>query len=114
MNKKLDNVLVRYLQLCEAFRNSEIWSDEAKKSIDYYHTYNVEDGCPILDIIKPLDWACDILKEIKEGMCLISDRYKEVHKIADEVWYFLGEKAYIRDNTSIKETRWRNKKSGKR
>ena len=35
-NKELDEMLVRYLQLCEASRDSDIWSDEARKSILHY------------------------------------------------------------------------------
>lgn len=104
MNKRdLNNVLVRYLQLCETFLDSDIWSDEVKKSIDYFHTYHVDDKCPILDVIKPLDKARGILNDIKDGKCLISSKYMEVYDIADQLWYFLGEKSYIRDNTSDKE-----------
>lgn len=103
MKKELDEMLVRYLQLCEAFRDSDIWSDEARKSMLHYLIDKDEIEPPVMDLFYPLNRACKILKELNNGDCIVSDKYEEIHKIADGVWYALEQRSYIRDNTSEKE-----------
>jgi len=56
-----------------------------------------------MDLFAPLNHACKVLKEINNGDCLIPDKYNDIHQIADEVWYALEQRSYIRDNTSERE-----------
>lgn len=102
---ELNNALVRYLQLCEAFRISNIWSKDSMEAIQYFLDYKVYMDNPINDLYKPLFRAGEILNGIKEGKFRVLEKHTEIHGIADEVWYAFNQSSYVRDNTSAKEVK---------
>lgn len=102
-DNELNNALIRYMQLCEAFRDSDIWSDEAKQAIQYFLDYKEMNDNPIYDLYWPLFRAGEILRGIKEGKFRVSEKHSDIRQIADEVWFALDRRSYVRDNTSDKE-----------
>lgn len=87
-NKELDDMLVRYLQLCEAFRDSDIWSNEAKQAIELFNRGDkiISRQCPVIALYRPLCNAVKLLGEIMEGRCLDDSVYKDVWTCANLIW----------------------------
>ena len=107
-DNQFNNALIRYMQLCEAFRGSDIWSDEAKQAIQYFLDYKEMMDNPIYDLYNPLFRAGEILNGIKENKFRVSEKHSEIKQIASEVWFALDRRSYVRDNTSDKEIKIEN------
>ena len=98
MNKNLNNVLVRYLQLCEAFRDSDVWSEEAKQAIDLYKKGDkgIKRISPAMGVYIPLNNCSVLLDEINRGKFIDKQVYKDVYEYADAVWCGINNESSFR------------------
>lgn len=112
MKKELDEMLVRYLQLCEAFRDSDIWSDEAKQAIELFNHGDkiIRKQCPAMLLYKSLCDASKLLEKIIKEECINDSTCKEICACANNVCNGLDCDYSVRDilthNKPIKINMW--------
>lgn len=110
-NKELNDVVFCYLQVCEAFRNSDNWSDKAKQAIDIYRQGGkfVAMQCPVISLSSPIEKCCNLLEEIRNGKNINKDVYKDVYNYANDIWCAY-ESTSLRDvftyNNTFKVNMW--------
>ena len=93
----IDEVILKYLELCDCFKNSDIWKD--KEAIKQYEKLSIYDY-PILLLYNPIVKASEILRKLKTGVCDIKDNYESINHIAGEIWYAIDCRSDVKDCTT--------------
>ena len=112
-NNELNSVLVRYLQLCEAFLSSDtFWSDESKQAIELLNRGDIiiESWCPSISLYKSMLESQNLLDGILKGKSIDKDVYAKVRSIAEKIDFNFDKdrsvKSVLTTNGEIKVNMW--------
>lgn len=90
-------ILVRYLELCDAFRHSKIWKDT--DSVKLFEIDHVKGDAPILQLYAEVYKACKILERLNAGES-IQKNYDGIRVCAYNISCAIDNRMDVKDDTS--------------